>query len=446
MNDDDRRETRDQTHGVSGPGSARSGKRAPDDLERVRAALHGYATEFLLLVSTKGELIASSEYETLGYRGSERAGHHIAEHLHPDDLASVFDIIERARATAGFEETIRVRVRSADGSWGTFEATVIDATHNPDLQGAVLRVRDVTAEVERAAEPTNQPAEQPGGAEQDRFLSLAEALPLGILSADARGYVVFCNEAAQQILNLPVDHLLSHGWEKAVHHEDLPDVVSAAGQVLVTGIPAQVTFRVQTGLFPRWAHAKFVPLGKGTRRSGWIGTFEDVTDRRRAESRLAHQATHDPLTKLPNRMLLEDRLHQACGRLRRDSDSVTVLFVDLDDFKDVNDNFGHAAGDQVLIEVASRLLSVIRDIDTVARLGGDEFVIICENLPEGDEGTLVQRIGEAMAVPMLVERQQLLIGASVGVAFTRDPSLDSNELLALADQSMYRVKQSRHTG
>lgn len=414
-----------------------------DETARIRRALRDYATEFMLLVSTRGELIASSQNETLGYRGAERAGHHIAEHLHPDDLVLVFDVIERARATPGFEETIRVRARSATGEWSTLETTVIDATNHPDLHGAVLRVRDISAQVE-AELASGRGMDRADG--QDRFLSLAEALPLGILSADARGFVVFCNDAVQQILNLPTDQLLSHGWESAVHHEDLPDVVSAAGQVLVTGVPAQVTFRVQTGLFPRWAHAKFVPLGRGESRSGWIATFEDVTDRRRAESRLAHQATHDPLTQLPNRMLLEDRLHQACGRLRRGSDSVTVLFIDLDEFKQVNDSYGHAAGDQVLIEVASRLSRVIRDVDTVARLGGDEFVIVCENMPEGEVEGLLARIEQTMLVPMLVDRHQLLVGASVGLSSTEDPSVESNELLALADQSMYRTKQARHTG
>jgi len=406
-------------------------------LDVVRAALHEHAREFLLLLTPRGELVASASVlpETLGYRDDERVGHHIAEHLHPDDLPRVFDLIERARATPGFEETLRVRARSNDGEWRHLEATVIDAMHDQRLRGAVLRVRDITDEVERA-----KPAPLEGA---DRFLSLAEALPLGILSADARGSVVFCNEAAQQIFNLPADHLMKRGWERAVHAEDRPDVVDAAGSVVRTGMPHQVTFRVETGLFLRWAHAKFVPLGEGLRRSGWIATIDDVTDRRRTESRLAHQATHDPLTGLPNRMLLDDRLHQAAGRLRRDTSSITVLFVDLDRFKVVNDELGHAAGDEVLVEVARRLRGVVRDVDTVARLGGDEFVIICENLPMGDESIVIGRLDQALSVPMLVRGTQVSVGASVGVARTADPEAELDDLVALADQDMYRVKAER---
>src|SRR4029077_12093513 len=149
--------------------------------------------------------------------------------------------IERARATHGFEETVALRARRADGTWGTFEATIIDATSNPALRGAVVRVREIDA---------RPPAASPAITGPDRFLSLAESLPLGILSADARGYVVFCNEAAQQILNLPVEQILGYGWEKAIHAGDLPDVVTAAGGVLVSGHQHQITFRVQTGLFP----------------------------------------------------------------------------------------------------------------------------------------------------------------------------------------------------
>jgi len=406
----------------------------PSERDEKRQALEAYSREFLMLISPRGEMVLSSRDVTIGY-GNEREGHHIAENLHPDDLPRVFDLIERARETAGFEETIRVRARGSLGEWHYFDATVIDAVQNPKLRGAVIRVREVDSREIAAAMPLAGAA--------DRFLSLAEALPLGILSADARGYVVFCNESAQQIFNLPSDQLMGQGWERAVAAADRPDVVNAAGAVLRRGVPHQVTFTVETGLFPRWAHAKFVPLGVGERRTGWIATVEDVTDRRRAESQLAHQATHDPLTGLPNRTLLEDRLSQACSRLRRDTDSVTLLFIDLDRFKEVNDTLGHRAGDHVLKEVAHRLAQVTRDVDTVARLGGDEFVIVCEALPEGEAEAIVARIEEAVAVPMLVQGGSATVGASVGIATTSEPSVDVAELLSRADQEMYRAKQAR---
>ncbi len=396
--------------------------------------LQKFATEFLLYVDPKGELRAGTSFNTLGYDGDERAGHHIAEHIHPEDLPKIFDIIERARRTPGFDETVHARARHKDGSWRLFEARIYDAALRSALVGSVLRVRDITDEhLDRTKQIDDG----------DRFLSLAEMLPLGILSGDARGWVAYCNEGAQQILNLPADLLVGHGWEKAVCEEDRADVAAAAGQALTLGVPRDAIFRIVTGLFQRWAHAKFVPLSGPDGSTGWIATIEDITERRRVESELAYQATHDALTGLPNRMLLEDRLRQATGRLRRDSTSISLFFIDLDGFKEINDTYGHQAGDEVLIEVARRLREIMRDVDTVARLGGDEFVALCESLPEAEVASVLGRITDALDVPMMIGGHVLTVGASVGVATTDDKDMEAAALLAMADQSMYKDKAAR---
>src|SRR5690606_21291066 len=117
--------------------------------------------------------------------------------------------------------------------------------------------------------------------------------------------------------------------------------------------------------------------------------------------------THDPLTKLPNRLLLEDRLRQACARLRRGADSVSVLFIDLDGFKAINDTLGHRAGDQVLVEVARRIRGVVRDVDTVARFAGDEFVVVCESLEPDQTGYVVRRIARAVDQVFVVDGHEV---------------------------------------
>jgi diguanylate cyclase (GGDEF)-like protein/PAS domain S-box-containing protein len=404
--------------------------------EAQQRALLDYATEFLIFVSDTGELVAGvgEGLSSLGFDPMERRGHHIAEHLHPDDLPDVLDLIERARVTPEFRETIHTRAQHRDGTWKMFEATVIGVTAHPVLgQGAAIRVREVVAPL----------ADRQRKGDDRRFMSLAEALPSGILSADARGWVVYCNHTAQQILNLPAEQIHGRGWIDVVHAEDLPDVMDAAGLVVRSGIAQQATFRIQTGLFARWATAKFVPLGDAERRTGWIATLDDITDRRRAESQLAHRATHDPLTELPNRTLLEDRLEQACARLRRDQGWITVLFVDLDDFKRINDTMGHPAGDEVLREVGRRLRGVLRPADTVSRLGGDEFVAVCEGIGQPEAERIAQRISESFDVPMLINGQRVAVTASVGTASTCDPLQDPAEMLVRADQSMYRVKRTR---
>lgn len=404
--------------------------------DRQQQALLDYATEFLIFVSDTGELVTGvgEGIHSLGYDPVDRWGHHIAEHLHPDDLPDVLDLIERARATADFREIIHARARHLDGTWMVFEATVIGVSGHPVLgQGAVIRVRELAS--------ASVAGQQKG--DDRRFRSLAESLPSGILSADARGWVVYCNHTAQQILSLPAEQIHGRGWVDVVQADDLPDVMDAAGLVIRSGTAQQASFRIQTGLFTRWATAKFVPLGDDERRVGWIATLDDITDRRRAESQLAHRATHDPLTELPNRTLLEDRLEQACARLRRDQGWVTVLFVDLDDFKQINDTMGHPAGDEVLREVGRRLRGVLRPADTVSRLGGDEFVAVCEGMGEPEAERIAARISESFEVPMLVGGQRVGVTASVGSASTCDPLQDPGELLVWADQAMYRAKRSR---
>jgi diguanylate cyclase (GGDEF)-like protein/PAS domain S-box-containing protein len=413
---------RDEQRSHPGPG--------PDDAQEL---LRTYSSEFVLVVSPKGEVVAGSHDSLLGY-SLDRLGTHVGEYLHPDDLPQLFQMLERARASAGYRDRVWLRARHADGTWRQLDVGLLPSPEDGPFAGnGILRIRDITDEAVWT--------DQTPGEEQARFLSLAESLPLGILSADARGWVVFANDAAQQIFNLSPDLLMGHGWERLVDAEDLPEVEAALAAVVRLALPQQVMFRIQTGLFGRWALAKFVPLGGPDEVTGWIATVDDVTDRRRAETELTHQATHDMLTGLPNRMLLEDRLQQACARLRRDHDAVAVMFIDLDGFKRVNDNYGHTVGDHVLVEVANRLRQILRTVDTVARLGGDEFVVFCEGLPESDVHEVVRRIHTAIAVPLMVDGEAVRIGASIGVEITRDQAVTFDELLARADQAMYREKR-----
>jgi diguanylate cyclase (GGDEF)-like protein/PAS domain S-box-containing protein len=167
---------------------------------------------------------------------------------------------------------------------------------------------------------------------------------------------------------------------------------------------------------------------------------QDITDRKRLEVRLAYEATHDPLTRLPNRTLLIDRINQALVRDRRAGLRTAVLFCDLDDFKQINDMHGHNVGDQVLCAVARRFASTVRASDTVSRIGGDEFVVLIEALPDLDEALIVAgKLVQALQEP--ADDTPPLPGVSIGLALSSDGAT-AETLLRASDATMYGVKQS----
>jgi diguanylate cyclase (GGDEF)-like protein len=165
-------------------------------------------------------------------------------------------------------------------------------------------------------------------------------------------------------------------------------------------------------------------------------------ERKRSEVQLAHQALHDSLTGLPNRALFLDRLGVALDRSRRTSTSVAVLFLDVDGFKQVNDTLGHAAGDRVLAELADRLRTMLRPMDTVARFGGDEFTFLFEELASEREVVLIaERISRAAGLPIQLDDGEASITVSIGIAMVADPSVPPETAIREADAAMYRAKE-----
>jgi diguanylate cyclase (GGDEF)-like protein/PAS domain S-box-containing protein len=175
---------------------------------------------------------------------------------------------------------------------------------------------------------------------------------------------------------------------------------------------------------------------------GWLAVAVDVTQRKTSERENEHRALHDALTGLPNRRLLVDRLQHALDRSHRDEAPVGVLFCDLDRFKEINDGFGHAAGDAALQVVARRIEGELRDCDTVARTGGDEFVVVLEDLAEPDDAARVaERIRSALAAPLRLDDREVFVTCSVGVALSAGGQDQVEALIGRADDAMYRAKQ-----
>jgi diguanylate cyclase (GGDEF)-like protein len=173
---------------------------------------------------------------------------------------------------------------------------------------------------------------------------------------------------------------------------------------------------------------------------GWVATHDDITDRQRAEQRIAHMARHDALTDLPNRVLFRERLAEALSGVSRGS-KLAVLFLDLDRFKSVNDTLGHPMGDELLKGVAARLRRCVRDIDTVARVGGDEFAIIQTGIEEPlDTAVLARRIGEAVRAPYDLAGHAVVVDTSIGIAMSPNDGTEPDGLLKAADMALYGAK------
>lgn len=177
--------------------------------------------------------------------------------------------------------------------------------------------------------------------------------------------------------------------------------------------------------------------------SGIVITVRDTTERVRRQQELEYQALHDSLTGLPNRVLMDDRLEQAVAVAKRNFGHFALLVLDLDRFKEINDTLGHKVGDQVLVEIASRLAEPLRDSDTIARLGGDEFAIVLPSVPDRVQAEQVtERLVAALRRPVRVSGLDLEVGVSIGIAIYPDHATEANKLFQCADVAMYQAKQS----
>lgn len=388
-----------------------------------------FLSERVLLIGAEGTVVASLGRSpgVLGFVAGEREGMHVAERVHPDDLPAVLDLLSRARESNALEETVVVRARHKDRSWRRLEVTVFSRTGDVSVAAGVLRLRDVTS----------QSGAIDVAAERSRFVSLAEALPVGVLSGDAEDFLVFANEAAQAALDADFDRLRGREWLGRIHADHRDVVEQAIAQARSLGRTTHATFATAES---SWLQLLVVPLAQAGRNVGWVATLEDVTARLAAERELAHRATHDALTGLPNRWLLMDRLQHALATCGRRDHGVAVVFIDIDGLKRLNDVNGHAAGDAILVDVALRLEADVRPSDTAARIGGDEFVVVSDVHDADEAHDVGRRVQRLLDYQLGYRGVDLPVTASVGVAFTDDPAVPPGQLLAEADRAMYDHK------
>jgi diguanylate cyclase (GGDEF)-like protein/PAS domain S-box-containing protein len=271
-----------------------------------------------------------------------------------------------------------------------------------------------------------------------------------VIAADMRGVVEYLNPAAESLLGCTLATARGQPLDAIFHLASNADRQSRVDLVALCLERKQLLRLPENGVLVTRAGREYAVRASAKpirdQREELLGVvvaFGDITEASRLTEQMAHQATHDALTQLPNRYLLQDRLKHAIARARRTGWSFAVLFVDLDHFKKVNDGLGHGAGDILLREVAARLLGCGRKEDTIARLGGDEFVIVLEDLRQEDRAaTLARKILEALALPLQIEGHECFITASIGVSLFPKDGADAETLLKNADAAMYQAKDS----
>ncbi|HEX7102203.1 MAG TPA: EAL domain-containing protein [Nitrolancea sp.] len=278
---------------------------------------------------------------------------------------------------------------------------------------------------------------------EQRYRSLFYHNPDAVFSLDPRGTCLSANPACEEITGYRVDEIVRTPLSTLVVREDLPGTLrhivrTARGEAQSFGVGIvrksgeRVRLRVTS-----------LPIVIDGEIVGIYGIAKDETDRRNLEEQLAHQAFHDALTHLPNRNLFLDRLHHALARAGRNQTMLAVLFLDLDNFKVINDSLGHEVGDQLLMSVAARLSAAMRDDDIAARLGGDEFILLLEGIRDVSEAeSVAQCIHDILKTPFTVGRREVFVTSSIGIAIGTSPSDRPDELLRNADVAMYGAKRN----
>ncbi|MEO6880671.1 MAG: EAL domain-containing protein [Mycobacteriaceae bacterium] len=351
--------------------------------------------------------------------------------VHPDDRAQAQANFERLRAGVSPPvQELRLVRPNGEVRW-VREVLALDTTE--PTRTALGTTQDITRL--RVADAERRSAE---ASMRQSF----ERSALGMITTDLEGHVTMANSAFLAIVGQPLERVIGVRSADFMLADEDPALVTPRETMLAEGplsFTAQHRMRRADGEIVWVEKTASLVLDDGGAPALFAVQLQDITARRQAELELEHRAFHDPLTGLPNRDLLVDRIEQALARVQRNPETVAVVFLDIDEFKVINDGLGHAAGDALLIQVARRLQAAVRPRDTLARFGGDEFVLVCEGIAPADVDGLGERIHDAMREPFALEGREVQVTVSAGVAAGGAGS-DAHSLLRDADSAMYQAK------
>ena len=395
------------------------------------AALVRTSPDLIAVIDELGRLKYSSPAASamLGYGPGELVGTSTFELVHPvDQLGALEGFASTVSTPDSRPDPLLIRLRHADGSWLQTEIIGTNHLHDPDIAGLMLTIRDVSGSMR---------TEDALRTSEERYRLIVELAREAISVLDPNGIITFANRALADLLGSSVTELVGRSLFGFV---DAADVAGARARISAGADASHADDDLRLAPLDGrtiWSRIRSSALREhdGTYR-GAIVFVTDVTERRALEQLLAEEARRDPLTGVANRK----ELFEVLSPILEQGALTAALYVDLDGFKEVNDRFGHTAGDELLCNVAARIRGAIRSIDTVARVGGDEFVVICRELDSTDEAVAIgHRIREGLARPFGLSVATVTIDSSIGIAFGRTP--DADRLLTRADEALYRAKR-----
>jgi diguanylate cyclase (GGDEF)-like protein/PAS domain S-box-containing protein len=286
-----------------------------------------------------------------------------------------------------------------------------------------------------------------------RYRVLVERVPAAVYidvadpAVTDGGRLAYMSPQIEAILGYPPEAFVDDPelWPRLIHPDDLEATIAAYADHWASDRPLRADYRMlaSDGKIV-WVHDEAFSMTEssmGGRRVSQ-GLLVDTTEQKRLEEQLVHDALHDPLTGLANRVLFRDHVERAVAASHRRRTDVAVLFLDLDNFKVINDSLGHRAGDRLLVEVARRLSATIRASDIAARQGGDEFTILLDRIHGVDEATaFADRLALELGRPIDLDGRSIVVGVSIGIALAGGPEIDADDLLAHADAAMYEAKE-----
>lgn len=407
-----------------------------DSEQRLRVLLQQLPAG-IFLTDIQGEIrYVNDRWQLLaGLTAEQAAGTGWIQALHPDDRNLMLETWRQAiQNCTEFVADHRFRTPSGRVKWLNTRATPL-----MDRAGRITGYLGVHADIADLKQ-----TEETLRASEARFRSYFELPLIGIAltGADKRWWEV--NDRLCEMLGYRRAQLLSMTWAELTHPDDLGIDVMQFERVIgrrIEGYSVDKRFIRQDGaLLYTGVSTRCVRRTNGA-VDYFVMVIQDITERKEAEDRVQHLAHYDPLTGLPNRVLLGDRLQQAVARAGREHAQTGVMMVDIDRFKLINDALGHAVGDRLLQEVATRLRGCARQCDTISRQGGDEFAVLLPDLDSGDEATrIAQRMLELMAQPIRLDDQELSVTCSIGISLYPRDGRTGDLLLKNADIALYRAK------